>query len=188
MSARANSARAPLVPARAKAAPAAGVRSAETIRQVLDRALHAQGLSRRLHRAMPRQVWLEAVGSGIAARAQPTVLTDGVLHVLVEDHRWRDQLDAARTFLIARVNARLGKPLVRALSFGLAHKGALAEHPPRLDAGRASSAASDALGHALDDSLRPDLPAALRLDPSLREALFGAADAAQRSAARARSL
>ena len=161
-------------------------RSAESIRQVLDRALHAQGLTRRLQRALPRQVWSEAVGSGIAERAQPTVLTAGVLHVLVEDHRWRDQLDAARNILIERVNARLGKPLVRELSFGLAHEGALPPRKPRLDGQRSAGPLEGErrLDSAVPETPRPHLSEASRLEPALRQALLDAADAARRCAAR----
>jgi predicted nucleic acid-binding Zn ribbon protein len=149
-------------------------RPSETIRLVLERTLKEQGLARRLERRLPRHVWREAVGPGIAERAQPTVLVAGVLHLLVEDNRWRDQLDAARTFIIERVNACLGRPLVRELRFGLAHAGAL---PPRQ-------------GVAPQEHPEPDLeaevPAAARLHPDLRAAFQGAATAAQRSLARAR--
>jgi len=43
----------------------------------------------------------------------------------VQDHRWRDQIDAARAMVIERLNRRLGRNVVRALQFGLAHEGAL---------------------------------------------------------------
>ncbi len=151
-------------------------RSAEPIGRVLERTLRAQGLSRRLDRVLPAQVWREAVGGGIAERARPTVLRAGVLHVLVEDHRWRDQLDAARTLLIERVNARLGRPLVRELRFGLAHAGSLSQGV-RAAAAPAAPAKPDQVAC---------VPGAARLAPELRDAVLGAAGAALRSAARAR--
>jgi predicted nucleic acid-binding Zn ribbon protein len=155
---------------------ALATRSAEPIGRVLERTLRAQGLSRRLDRAVPAQVWREAVGCGIAERAQPTVLNAGVLHVLVEDHRWRDQLDAARVLLIERVNARLGRPLVRELRFGLAHAGSLSQGGP--------AAAAPAAPTEPDEVAC--VPGAAQLAPELRDALLGAAGAALRSAARAR--
>ena len=144
-------------------------RKSEAIRAVLHRALDSHGLRRRLERRIPPQVWSEAVGPQLASRAQPTVLVAGVLHILVEDHRWRDQLDAARNFLIERINRRLGGPLVRELRFGLAHDAALAPAKAALEPGPArvlrSVAPSTILGAA-------------RLDPSLREAVLRAAEAA----------
>ena len=143
------------------------------LRSILERALDQQGLSLRLDRRLPAQVWDAAVGAGIAKRARPTVLVGGVLHVLVVDHRWRDQLDAMRTMLIGRINQQVGRTLVRELRFGLAHEGALAApawhpaHPPGLEA-RGLLAAEGAL-----------VPAADRLPPDLREALLRAASAAQ---------
>jgi predicted nucleic acid-binding Zn ribbon protein len=147
-------------------------RRSEVIRSVLHRALDSHGLRRRLERRIPPHVWEEAVGKQLASRAQPTVLTAGVLHILVEDHRWRDQLDAARNFLIARINQRLGAPLVRELRFGLAHDAALAPARAALEVAvpaRRQSAIEPAsvLGKA-------------QLEPALREAVLRAAEAASR--------
>jgi hypothetical protein len=152
-------------------------RTAEPIRCVLERALSERGLSRRLERGLPRHIWREAVGPGIADRATPTVLSGGVLHLLVEDHRWRDQLDAARVTLIERVNARLGRPLVRELRFGLAHAGTFAVAAPgRLAAPKEAAAAASA-----------EVPGAQALHPELRAAFNAAARAAEAARARARS-
>jgi predicted nucleic acid-binding Zn ribbon protein len=158
-------------------------RTAESIRGVLARALSERGLSRRLERGLPRHIWREAVGPGIAERATPTVLSGGVLHLLVEDHRWRDQLDAARVMLIERVNARLGKPLVRELRFGLAHAGAVVAATGLLAAPRAPAGAGN-------DPAAPaaaEVPGAEALHPELRAAFNAAARAAAAARARARS-
>jgi predicted nucleic acid-binding Zn ribbon protein len=151
-------------------------RTAEPIRRVLERALSERGLSRKLERGLPRHVWREAVGAGIADRATPTVLSSGVLHVLVEDHRWRDQLDAARVILIERVNARLGKPLVRELRFGLAHAATFAVAAP----GRRKAPPEET------ETAAAELPGAQALHPELRAA-FNAAAGAAAARARARS-
>ena len=135
---------------------------------MLHRALHAHGM--RLPRRIAPSVWESAVGRQIAARAQPTVLAGGTLHVLVQDHRWRDQLDAARVFLLERINRAVGG--VRELQFGLAHSGALSEGRRR--AGIGAVAMPEALlepRHVLGDA---------RLEPALREALLRAAEAASR--------
>jgi len=124
----------------------------------------------RLPRRIAPSVWESAVGRQIAARAQPTVLAGGTLHVLVQDHRWRDQLDAARVFLLERINRVVGG--VRELQFGLAHSGALSEGRRR--AGIGAVAMPEALlepRHVLGDA---------RLEPALREALLRAAEAASR--------
>ena len=147
-------------------------RRAEKLCGVLHRALQENGMARRLPRRVTPEVWESAVGAQIAARAQPTVLSGGTLHLLVQDHRWRDQLDAARTILLERLNGKLGKGAVRALQFGLAHEGALDE--PRRRAG-----------------FSPELPpppavepsgvlGSAQLDPSLRDGLLRAAEAARR--------
>ena len=96
-------------------------RRGEKVSGILHRALKEHGVARRIPRRIAPEVWESAVGAQIAARAQPTVLSGGTLHLLVQDHRWRDQLDAARLFVIERLNARLGAGTVRELQFGLAH-------------------------------------------------------------------
>jgi hypothetical protein len=129
-------------------------------------------MGRRLPRRITPELWESAVGAQIAARAQPTILSRGTLHVLVQDHRWRDQLDAARVFLLERLNGKLGKGAVRALQFGLAHEGALDEARRRAGIGAAPE---------------PEIPVepqrvlgGARLDAGLREAVLRAAEAAQR--------
>ena len=144
----------------------------EQLSGILHRALREAGMARRLPRRVAPEVWESAVGRQIAARAQPTVLCGGILHVLVQDHRWRDQLDAARVMLLERLNGKLGKNVVRAFQFGLAHEGAL-EHARR----RAGVRTAPPFPAAADPSrvLGPS-----RLEPELREALLRAAEAAHR--------
>jgi hypothetical protein len=86
----------------------------------------------------------------------------------VQDHRWRDQLDAARVFVLERINRRLGKDEVRELQFGLAHEGALTPARP-------------AFAPVELPLLEPDrVLGQSALDPALREALMRAAEAAQK--------
>jgi hypothetical protein len=145
-----------------------------SIRRLLEQALESHGLSVQVDRRLPAKVWEQAVGAEVARRARPTVLVGGVLHVLVEDHRWRDQLDALRTTIIARLNARLGRPMVRELCFGLAHAGALAG-PRRPQAAVEPGAELPPAGAiAL---------AAERLPDGLRQAFLAAASAGARRVA-----
>ena len=148
-------------------------RKSEHLRGILQRALQAHGISRRMPRRIAPDVWERAVGKELAARAQPTVLTAGTLHILVEDYRWRDQLDAARNFVVERINRRLGAGTVRELQFGLAHAGALSEGRRRAGLGAARAGAEALLEprRILGDTLLP---------PGLREAVLRAAEAAQR--------
>lgn len=150
------------------------LRRDERLRTVLHRALEHHGLRRHLERHISPAIWADAVGAQLASRAQPTVLAHGVLHLLVQDYMWRDQIDAARSFVIERLNRRLGAPLVRELRFGLAHAGALDQARSAVEPRNHGSPVepSRVLGEA-------------RLDGTLREALLRAAEAASRRAARA---
>jgi hypothetical protein len=146
------------------------------VRGILSRELRANGIATKLPKRIPPGVWESAVGKQIAARAQPTVLSRGTLHVLVQDHRWRDQLDAARNFLVERLNRELGIGTVRALQFGLAPHGAL-------DEGRRRAGIDARLGPVEMPAAFIESAAVLgesRLEPALREAVLRAAEAQAR--------
>jgi predicted nucleic acid-binding Zn ribbon protein len=146
-------------------------RRGEKVSGILHRALQRSGIGRRLPHRIPASLWESALGPELAARAQPTVLSAGTLHVLVQDHRWRDQLDAARLTLIERLNRNLGTNAVRALQFGLAHEGALDEARRR----------ARACAPAEAGPVSPELVlGGARLEPCLREAVLRAAEAASR--------
>jgi predicted nucleic acid-binding Zn ribbon protein len=100
-------------------------RSTEALGGVLQRALERHGLSRWLDRQVLMAAWRDAAGEELALRAQPTSLCGATLHLLVQDHRWRDQIDALRAMLLERLNRRLGRRAVRDLQYGQAHEGAL---------------------------------------------------------------
>ena len=89
----------------------------ELVFGILTRALNEKRFSRALT-PIPLQAWMDAVGPSLSARTRPTALSRGVLHVAVVDHRWRDQIDAARALILRRLNARLGAGTVRAFQFG----------------------------------------------------------------------
>jgi len=137
---------------------------------VLARALAASGLAPRIDRRCAlqsvRNAWAAAVGPQLAARSRPAALRGGELHVLVIDHRWRDQIDAARSMVLERLNAQLGRPAVRALRFGLAHGGFLECDAPVARAARPPVAAR--------------IDAAAWLPGELREAFLRAAGASLR--------
>jgi len=132
-------------------------RRAEVVGGILQRTLGRHGLARRLDRHVPAAVWADAVGIDLASRAQPTFLSAGTLHVLVQDHRWRDQIDAVRELIIERLNRRLGRRAVRALQFGLAHEGALRPATQRTAAEAPQKSAPVAGSHALPSEVRDAL-------------------------------
>ncbi|HZV82903.1 MAG TPA: DUF721 domain-containing protein [Geobacteraceae bacterium] len=59
------------------------------------------------------QVWEEAVGPQIAAKAMPSSFRDGVLTVRVAGSAWMQQLSLLKGEITSQVNEQLGEPLVR---------------------------------------------------------------------------
>lgn len=62
-------------------------------------------------------VWEEAVGSRIAAHAQPATFREGTLTLHVDSSPWLQQLNYLKKDLIAKVNDALGEELVKELQF-----------------------------------------------------------------------
>jgi predicted nucleic acid-binding Zn ribbon protein len=152
------------------------------MRALLEQALKQSGIAAPIKKQLPKQIWEAVVGTEIATRATPTVLQAGVLHVLVQDHRWRDQLDAMRTELKKRLNARLGKELIHEIRFGLAHAGALPARP-----GVIAKARAEETRELLSREVPVHLRGAAALSPELREAFLRAGHAAHRAATELRA-
>jgi len=123
----------------------------ELVFGILARALGQKRFSRTLT-PIPLQAWMDAVGPSLSARTRPTALSRGILHVAVVDHRWRDQIDAARALILRRLNARLGPGTIRGFQFGPLQ--ALAENAPEIPqtesegAGAVAGNVSDAFSRA----------------------------------------
>jgi predicted nucleic acid-binding Zn ribbon protein len=60
-------------------------------------------------------VWPGAVGEAIAMQAEPTGERDGVLVVTCSSAVWAHELDLMGPELVGRLNAALGRELIRAL-------------------------------------------------------------------------
>jgi predicted nucleic acid-binding Zn ribbon protein len=61
--------------------------------------------------------WADAVGPAVAAHAEPAAYRDGVLSVRVAGAAWMQELQFMQAELRARLNARLGTPLIRDIYF-----------------------------------------------------------------------
>jgi hypothetical protein len=89
----------------------------ELVFGILTRELKKKRFSRALT-PIPLRAWMDAVGPSLSTRTRPTALSRGILHLAVADHRWRDQIDAARALILRRLNACLGAGTVRGFQFG----------------------------------------------------------------------
>src|SRR5689334_11644282 len=65
--------------------------------------------------------WDDEVGAGIARRAQPARVRNGILFVTVATHSWMQELQFMKDDIRDRLNARLGEPLVRDIFFVIGH-------------------------------------------------------------------
>lgn len=74
-------------------------------------------VQKRLREMKIWQVWEEAVGQQIAAKALPAAFRDGTLTVRVTGSAWMQQLTLMKPQIIANLNEATGEPLVREIFF-----------------------------------------------------------------------
>jgi hypothetical protein len=130
------------------------------LRHLLSPALRAANLDVADETWRIGEVWPAALGERIGSRALPLRLTRGELLVAVPDAVWRQELSLLAPEIVARLNEKLGAPVVQRLRLVGA---TTAAPPPRVerrrlradDAERASGpapiAASGEVGAALRD-------------------------------------
>jgi predicted nucleic acid-binding Zn ribbon protein len=80
---------------------------------VVRQLLTSLGLDRRLEEYRAVEAWPEIVGPAIAAQTRAVTVREGVLFVDVASNVWMQELGLLRDGIAARLNARLGAPLVR---------------------------------------------------------------------------
>jgi len=66
------------------------------------------------------EIWEEVVGPRIASNAKPTAYRDSKLFVEVTTTAWVHELTFMRKDILTRINARLGKSVIRDIVFSLA--------------------------------------------------------------------
>src|SRR5258708_4031623 len=69
--------------------------------------------------ARPFGAWREMVGDQVAARCEPATLADGVLRVWAASAPWANELRYLAPEVIRRVNAGVGREVVRELKVSL---------------------------------------------------------------------
>jgi len=81
--------------------------------EVLRERFRSLGWETRLQQMEIFQRWEEAVGSQIARRARPVQIRNGRLTVAVENPSWAQQLSFLRKELLQKIEATVGKGLVK---------------------------------------------------------------------------
>lgn len=82
---------------------------------LIQQVLQQRGLEGKVEEYRAWQVWDEVVGPQIARRARPIRIRDGVLEVRVDQPVWMQQLQLLKPRILTRLNAALGKELLRDL-------------------------------------------------------------------------
>jgi len=84
---------------------------------LLEQTLARLGLDRRLDDYRVWQAWDEVVGQTISRNAQPVRLDGDRLVVVVRTSSWLQELSLLQRELVAKINAWMGRPVVKDLFF-----------------------------------------------------------------------
>ncbi|MCC6731028.1 MAG: DUF721 domain-containing protein [Chthonomonadales bacterium] len=71
----------------------------------------------RLRETLALAYWPAAVGEMAAAASQPELVRDGILFVRTRSSTWSHELSLHKEHILAHLNARLGRPLLRDIRF-----------------------------------------------------------------------
>jgi hypothetical protein len=77
------------------------------------------GLGERLLETRIRREWEDVMGAEIARRSEPRELSDGGLHVIVDNSPWLQELTLREPELRCRLADRYGADAIRSLRFSL---------------------------------------------------------------------
>lgn len=91
------------------------MRKPATAADLVQQLLQQRGMEGKIEEYRTWQIWDEVVGPQIARRARPIRIRDGVLEVRVDQPVWMQQLQLLKPRILARLNAALGKELLRDL-------------------------------------------------------------------------
>lgn len=92
----------------------------DRIQQLLGRGLKELNATDALVAGRIFALWAETVGAAIADRAHPRFLRQGVLFVEVSSSAWANELNMLKPKLLAKLEARLGKGVVKDLRYQVA--------------------------------------------------------------------
>lgn len=92
-----------------------GVGPPTVLHGLLDAAVADLGIEEKLVECRARMAWKEAVGPTLAQYTSPLRLSKGYLEVAVPSAVWRTQLNFMQRDIAARINALLGKKVVKGL-------------------------------------------------------------------------
>jgi hypothetical protein len=105
------------------------------------------------------KVWAEVVGDLIASKAEPVRIEDGKLFIQVSNSTWMQEIQFLKDEIRAKLNARLGAPLVRDLFLILGRKKRRTKKAERPKVHPVDETAIAALVPGID---KPELEAAIR--------------------------
>jgi predicted nucleic acid-binding Zn ribbon protein len=95
----------------------------ERVGSILDRLAARMGITSRLENEKAVVLWEEVVGKTTARRAEAVSIKGGKLVVLVESSAWLQQLALLKEGIIAKINSRIGKPVVEDIVFRIGEIG-----------------------------------------------------------------
>ncbi|HVP57419.1 MAG TPA: DUF721 domain-containing protein [bacterium] len=100
----------------------------EKAASILERLAARMGISARLETEKAVILWEDVVGKATARRAEAVSLKGGKLVVVVESSAWLQQLALLKEGIIAKLNSRIGKPLVEDIVFRIGEIGKERKH------------------------------------------------------------
>jgi hypothetical protein len=94
---------------------------AESIKDLLDKALRKLGISKKVKKAQLLDTWSKVIGRDIKEHTEAKYFDRGTLFINVDDSSWAHQLLFMKQNLIKKINKKLDEELVTEIRFKVGH-------------------------------------------------------------------
>jgi predicted nucleic acid-binding Zn ribbon protein len=92
-------------------------RTPKHIGETLKLVMQDMGFEKKLEQVRALELWPEVVGENIAKIAKAERVDEGILYIKVSSMTWRTELLFQKQSISAKINARLGKGIIKDIRF-----------------------------------------------------------------------
>ncbi len=92
-----------------------GSNKPQTLKSLFNDLIETKGWSEKMEELKLPEIWQEAVGEQIAQSAKVLKFENGVLTVTTESSTWRSELKLRTPKLVAKMNEKIGKDIIKTI-------------------------------------------------------------------------
>lgn len=89
---------------------------------ILEKEIKKLGIHKRIKQELALRIWPEEVGENLSSVTRPERVREGILFVSTKSPAWAQELTLLRRNLILKLNARIGRGVIKDIRFHVTGK------------------------------------------------------------------